>query len=96
MGREPLGELGVSPPCARVEILGWHDQRLCEALGVGLDVARRDPAAVDRVAVEAQRGDEAALGMIGFEDLDVLGEKHARAGGGGDAVAAEDRTHTGR
>ena len=52
-------------------------------------------AGVDRVAVEAQRGDEAPLGVVGLEDLDVRGVVDALGGQGGDAVAVDDWAHMG-
>jgi hypothetical protein len=43
-------------------------------------------ARVDGMAVEAQRGDEAAFGVIGLEDLDVRGVVDALRGQGGDGA----------
>src|SRR6266487_2990277 len=58
-----FGELDVGSPTLRIESLGWHQQRPREALGRLLVVASAARlATVDRVAVEAQRCDEAALG----------------------------------
>jgi hypothetical protein len=50
-------------------------------------------AGVDRAAVEAQGGDEASLGMVGFEHLDVGGVVDAVGGHGGDPVAVLDDAH---
>jgi hypothetical protein len=69
---EALSELGVGQPGDGVELLCGHQQCPREALGLLLVVHRAyGPPGVDRVAVEAQRGDEAPLGMVRFERLDV-------------------------
>jgi hypothetical protein len=51
-------------------------------------------ACVDRVAVEAQRGDEASLRVVGLEDLDVRGVVDALGGQRGSAPAVGDDPHT--
>jgi hypothetical protein len=69
---ELLCDLYVGTSGSRCERLGRHHQRSREALGVVL-VANDAPGRsdVDRVAVEAQRGDEAPLGVVGLEHLYV-------------------------
>ena len=71
---EWLGQVDVWSTQLRVERIRRHEQRPGEALG-GLLVVVGAPslARVDGVAVEAQRGDEAAFGVFGLEDLDVPG-----------------------
>jgi hypothetical protein len=68
---EALGEFGVGQPRAGVEVLRWHQERPCEALGLLLVVAVAPAAGVDRVAIQAQGGDEAPLGVVGLERVDV-------------------------
>ena len=71
---EELRQRGVRPADDRNERLVRHQQSSREALGVLLIVGRATGSAgVDGVAVEAQRGDEAAFGVVGLEDLDVRG-----------------------
>jgi hypothetical protein len=45
------------------------------------------------MAVEPQRGDEAPLGMIGLEDLDVRGVVDAFGRQSRDAAAMDDEAH---
>jgi hypothetical protein len=91
---EMLGELGVRPRELRVEGVRRHEQRPGEALSRLLVViGAACLTGVDGVAVEAQRGDEAALGVVGLEDLDVRGVVDALGGQRGNAVAVDDRTH---
>jgi hypothetical protein len=91
---EMLGELGVRPRELRVEGVRRHEQRPGEALGRLLVVAGAARlAGIDGVAIETQRRDEATLGVIGLQDLDVRGVVDALGGKGGDAVAVDDRTH---
>ena len=90
---ESLGQVDVWSTQLRVERIRRHEQRPGEALG-GLLVVVGAPslARVDGVAVEAQRGDEAALGMVGLEDLDVRGVVDALGSQCGDAVAVNDES----
>jgi hypothetical protein len=85
---EAFGEVGVGQPRTGVEVLRWHQQRPREALGLLLvvDAARSLPG-VDRVAVDAQGGDEASFGVVGLERLDVGGVVDALGGQGGDTAA---------
>jgi hypothetical protein len=91
---EAFGELDVRSTQLCVERIRRHEQRPGEALGRLLVVlgAARLPG-IDGVAVEAQRGDEAPLGVVGLEDLDVRGVVDALSGQGGDALAVDDRAH---
>ena len=54
---------------------------------------RSPPRRIDGVAVEVQGRDEASLGMIGLEHLDVRRVIDALGGQGGDTVAMDDRAH---
>jgi hypothetical protein len=91
---EALGELGVGQPGDRVELLAGHLRRPSETRGLLLVVRRAPgPSGVDRATVEAQRGDEAPLRVVGLERLNVGGEVDALGGQGGDAAAVADETH---
>jgi hypothetical protein len=85
---------GVDQPRAGVEILGGHQQRPREALGLLLVVDHETRASgVDRMAVEAQRGDEAPVGMVRFERPDMGRVVDALGGGGSDAATVKYETH---
>ena len=90
---EQLGELEVRPADDRSDRLARHQQRPGERLGLPLVVGATSATGVDGMAVEAQRCDEAALGVVGLEDLDVRGVLDALGGQGGDAVAVDDHPH---
>jgi hypothetical protein len=57
---------------------------------LALVVSGATGARIDRVAVEAQRGDEAPLGVVGLEHLDVGGVVDAFGGQGGDTATMDD------
>jgi hypothetical protein len=76
------------------ELLGGHQRRPRVALGVRLVVGRdASLSGVDGVAVEAQGGHEASLGMVGLEYLDVRGVVDAVGGHGGGPAAVLDDAH---
>ena len=93
---EEFRERGVRPAVDGNERLIRHQQRSREALGLLLVVARRAGSSrVDRMAVQAQRGDEAPLGVVGLEHLDVRGVVDALGGQGGETTAVKYDAHMG-
>ena len=94
---ESLGQFDVWSTKLRVERIRRHEQRPGEALG-GLLVVVGAPslARVDGVAVEAQRGDEAAFVVVRFEDLDVRGVVDTLCGQRGATTAVQDQAHVRR
>jgi hypothetical protein len=69
-----LREFGVGSIGDRRQRIGRNQQRPGKALRLALLIAGQARlAGVDGVAVEPQRDDEASLGVVGLEDLDVRG-----------------------
>jgi hypothetical protein len=69
---EHLRELNIGSMGNCGERVAWDQERPRKALSIVLVIAGAARLArIDGVAVEAQRGDEASLGVVGLEDLDV-------------------------